>query len=138
MVMLDRCVECGGRVGELCGPVEWEVRGRRVTVPGVPHGICSQCGEAYFTASASSEAHRRAVDLIKEEDGLLTGSEIRAIRTSLGLSQAQFEKVLGAGPKTVVRWENGSVFQNRTADCLMRVLRDHPQVAHGLIGKALA
>lgn len=41
------------------------------------------------------------MDLIKE-DGLLAGPEIRAIHASFGLSQAQVEKVLGAGPETVV------------------------------------
>ena len=133
MVMLDCCVECGGRVEKLRGPVEWDVRGRCVTVPDVPHGICQQCGEAYFADGISSEVHRKAVDLVKEEEGLLTGAEIRAIRLSLGLSQARFEKVLGAGPKTVVRWENGTVFQNRTADTLMRVIRDYPQVAQSLV-----
>jgi len=28
----------------------------------------------------------------------------------------------------VVRWERGTIFQNRTADTLLRVLRDHPEV----------
>ena len=75
------------------------------------------------------DIHRRAVDQYKRDNGLLSGDEVRELRQALGLSQAKFEKLIGAGPKTVVRWERGSVFQNRTADTLMRVVRDFPEVA---------
>ncbi|HYH79277.1 MAG TPA: hypothetical protein VEX86_05755, partial [Longimicrobium sp.] len=33
-----------------------------------------------------------------------------------------------SGEKTVVRWERGTTAQNATADTLLRVLRDHPEV----------
>lgn len=79
------------------------------------------------------DIHRRAVDQYKRDNGLLSGDEVRELRQSLGLSQAKFEKLIGAGPKTVVRWERGSVFQNRTADTLMRVVRDFPEVAAHLM-----
>ena len=62
-------------------------------------------------------------------NGPLSGDEVRELRQTLGLPQAKFEKLIGAGPKTVARWENGSVFQNRTADTPMRVVRDFPEVA---------
>lgn len=136
--MPAKCVECGAPINEMRGPIEWEVRGQHVVVPDVCHGICSQCGEIYLPDSASHEVHMRAVDKIKRERGLLSCEEIRALRTSLGLSQAQFEKLIGAGPKTVVRWENGSVFQNKTADTLMRILRDYPTVAADLAHRATA
>lgn len=81
--------------------------------------------------------HKRAVVQHKREQGLLSGAEVKAIREGLGMSQARFERMIGAGPKTVVRWENDSVFQNRTADTLLRVLRDYPQVAADLANKSL-
>ncbi len=64
--------------------------------------------------------------------GLLTPDEIREIRRSFAMSQAAFEDLLGAGPKTVVRWEKGSVFQSATADRLMRLMRMQPGLSRAL------
>lgn len=54
---------------------------------------------------------RRAADQIRDEEGLLGPHEIRAIRERYRLSQADFERLLGTGPKTVTRWERGTVVQ---------------------------
>jgi len=48
------------------------------------------------------------------------------------MSQAAFEELLGVGPKTVIRWEKGTVFQGATADRLMRLLRTQPELARVL------
>jgi HTH-type transcriptional regulator/antitoxin MqsA len=69
---------------------------------------------------------RRASEAIRREEGLLMPDEIRGIRHHLGLTQEAFEKLLGVGPKTVVRWEKGTVFQNRSTDSLLRVVRAEP------------
>ena len=138
VVKNERCVVCGASVNWICGPVEWSVKDERIVVDAVEHGICTQCGETYFDCDMADDIHRRAVDAYKSEHGLLSGSEIKTLRQGLGLSQAQFEKLIGAGPKTVIRWENGSVFQNKTADTLLRILRDYPQVAEDLMDKRLA
>jgi transcriptional regulator with XRE-family HTH domain len=69
---------------------------------------------------------------IRADLGLLMPKEIKAIRESLDLSQADFELLLGVGQKTVVRWEKGTVFQNRATDTLLRALRDVPGVAEYL------
>lgn len=135
---LSKCVQCGTSLEWTVGPVEWDIKGERITVGHVEHALCAGCGEVYFADGVASEVHRRAVDTYKAEHGLLTGEEIRTLRQSLGLSQARFEHLIGAGLKTVVRWENGTVFQNRTADTLMRVLKDYPQVAHDLLRHAEA
>ena len=49
-------------------------------------------------------------------------AEIRSLRESFDLSQARFEKLLGAGPDTVVRRDRGTVFQPAAADRLVRLL----------------
>jgi HTH-type transcriptional regulator / antitoxin MqsA len=89
---------------------------------------CSACGETFYTGGMGDEALRRATAVIRAQDGLLAPGEIVAIRRRYGLTQAQLERLIGAGPKTVVRWERGTVAQNRTADTLLRVLGDHPEV----------
>jgi HTH-type transcriptional regulator/antitoxin MqsA len=89
---------------------------------------CSSCGEEYYDGFQAQEHNRRTAAAIRAEDGLLQPEEVRAIRSGYGLSQAGLEKLIGSGEKTVVRWENGTVAQNATADTLLRVLRDHPEV----------
>lgn len=131
------CPLCGGKVVRLAGPVEWDVRGELVVIDGVEHGMCEVCGESFFDPDTADRLHRSAVAKLKRAKGLLPGGEVKALRESLGLSQAAFERLIGAGPKTVVRWENDSVFQNRTADTLLRVLRDYPVVAADLMAKTL-
>ena len=80
----------------------------------------------------ADESFRRSAAAIRHADGLLAPDEIREIRVLYGLSQAKLEKLIGSGEKTVVRWERGTIAQNATADTLLRVLRDHPEVVRKL------
>jgi transcriptional regulator with XRE-family HTH domain len=67
---------------------------------------------------------------------LLRPTEIKALRETLELSQAEFEKLLGVGMKTVVRWEKGTVFQNQATDALLRAIREVDGVAEFLSQRA--
>lgn len=89
---------------------------------------CGQCHESFYLGEMATESFRRAASVIRAEDGLLGPDEIVALRQQYGLTQAQLETLIGAGEKTVVRWERGTVSQNKTADTLLRVLRDFPDV----------
>lgn len=124
-----RCAECGGRVAVSTAPVSFEVRGETVLVSDIEHGVCEVCGEEYLTAEASERLQREAIARSKVSRGLLSPAEIKALRHSLRMSQAAFEEMLGVGPKTVVRWEKGTVFQSATADRLMRLVRRMPELA---------
>lgn len=93
---------------------------------------CGRCDEAFFIGEMMDDSLRRATAVIRAEDGLLAPDEIVGLRKKYGLTQADLERLIGAGPKTVVRWERGTVAQNRTADTLLRVLLEHPEVVAGL------
>jgi HTH-type transcriptional regulator/antitoxin MqsA len=93
---------------------------------------CAECGEEYFIGEMMDDSQRRATAIIRAEDGLLAPDEIVGLRKKYGFTQAQLERLIGAGAKTVVRWEKGTVAQNKTADTLLRVLRDHPDVVKQL------
>jgi HTH-type transcriptional regulator/antitoxin MqsA len=93
---------------------------------------CDRCGETFYVGKMAEESFQRAAAAVRREDGLLEPDEIRAIRAMYGLSQASLERLIHSGEKTVVRWERGSVAQNATADTLLRVLRDHPEVVKRL------
>ena len=123
------CGECGGHVTASRAAFAIEVRRERVDVQGVEHGRCESCGEVYLDASAMRAAQRQAVDGVRATHGLMTSDEIRALRATLGVSQAGLEQILGTGPKTVVRWETGTVVQGATADRLMRLLAVRPELA---------
>lgn len=93
---------------------------------------CDGCEETFYSREMAGESFRRAAAVIRAEDGLLAPDEIIGLRKKYGLTQAQLERLIGAGEKTVVRWERGSVAQNKTADTLLRVLLDHPEVVAAL------
>lgn len=80
--------------------------------------------EDLYTPGQMEVVQMLASDKLRDEEGLLRSSQIHAIRVRLGLTQHQFEKLLGVGPKTVVRWEKGTVFQNRATDSLLRLIAD--------------
>jgi len=128
------CGECGSPVEESVETIAIDLRGELVHVNGIAHGRCTGCGEVFLDVDAGDRLQREAVARLREARGLLTPAQIRDLRTSLDLSQAKFEKLLGTGPKTVVRWEKGTVFQSATADRLMRLLIAKPALADILSG----
>jgi HTH-type transcriptional regulator/antitoxin MqsA len=97
------------------------------------YATCDRCGEVYLAPGEGDALHRKASEVVRAREGLLSSAEIRTIRADLGLSQSGFEHLLGVGPKTVVRWEKGTVFQNRTTDTLLRLIRDMPAVRRRLL-----
>lgn len=121
------CVICGGPATLVEELETMSMGGRPVTYMDQFYR-CGRCGEAFYNGEMASESFRRAAAVIRAEDGLLAPDEIVALRQQYGLTQAQLEKLIGAGEKTVVRWERGTVSQNKTADTLLRVLRDFPDV----------
>jgi putative zinc finger/helix-turn-helix YgiT family protein len=96
---------------------------------------CQNCGEELYSLDQSLAASRLRAGALRAFEGLLTPEEVIAIRAKLGLSQAQLEKALGLGAKTVVRWERGTVCQSRAADSLLIVARDHPTVFASLAAR---
>lgn len=122
------CGECGGRISASRAPFTLEVRHERVDIDGVEHGCCDTCGEVYLDGPAIQLAEHQAIAKVRATRGLLTPDGIRSLRSRLGVSQAGLERLLGTGPKTVVRWEKGTVCQSATADRLMRLLDARPEL----------
>ncbi len=129
--MSETCHECGGPVIQERGPQSVQVGERFVTVE-AEYLRCTACGEIVFHLRQAEAMERAAVDIVRREEELLSPGEIEAIRARHGLSQAAFEQLIHVGPKTVTRWERGSVAPNGTADILLRILRDEPGVVERL------
>ena len=122
---LIECPVCGGQVLRRAGTAQVQVGSRTVPVQG-DFSTCAICGEMFFGPGEMDDVMRQASSVVRREEDLLQPEEIRAIRESLDMSQAEFERLLGVGQKTVVRWEKGTVFQNGATDSLLRLLRDVP------------
>jgi HTH-type transcriptional regulator / antitoxin MqsA len=125
---METCYICGAEAFVVREPNEVAVGTRTVTIQDEFYR-CPDCGETFYAGDMAEASFRRIADAVRAEDGLLFSSEIVELRKQYGLSQADLERLIGAGPKTVVRWERGTVHQNKTADTLLRVLQKHPEVA---------
>ena len=128
---MDSCPVCGGPLEAVSEEREIRIGTRCARVPD-RFSYCKACEDAYYEPGHMDATLRRASEAIRREEGLLTPDQIRGIRQTLGLTQDAFEKLLGVGPKTVVRWEKGTVFQNRSTDSLLRVVGAHPESARFL------
>jgi len=122
------CPLCDGRLTRIAEMRDVPI-GKRVVRVLDRFARCTDCGEELYAPGQMEATQRSASDLIRMEDGLLLPAEIRALREALGTTQHAFERLLGVGPKTVVRWERGTVCQNQATDSLLRVIREYPAAA---------
>ncbi len=116
------CHVCQAQTAMVTQDTEVSIGSRKVTVSD-EFQRCGSCGEEFYLPGQMDATKKRAVARIRDEEGLLQPEAIIAIRHDLDLSQAEFERLLGVGPKTAVRWERGTVFQNKSTDALLRLLQ---------------
>lgn len=126
--MTELCHSCGGTAELVCGPHEVRFGARSITVE-TEFMRCGECSETFYLPGQMAAAQRAAADVVRAEEGLLTAREIVALRRQYGLTQTDLEKLLGSGPKTVTRWERGTISQAPVTDALMRVLIESPSAA---------
>jgi len=122
----NSCVICGGSAKQVRESEQIAIGNRKATVE-VERQRCEACDEVFYSKQQALAAQRAAAAKLREQEGLLTPDEIKQIRVGRGLTQSDLERLLAVGPKTVVRWERGTVFQNSSTDQLLRVIRDVPQ-----------
>lgn len=121
-----RCMECGKEMQFTTAPITEIYRGENITVKGIEHYVC-ECGNDEMTAAEATKlAHALASQYAKAHE-LLSPSDIKDLRSDLGLTQHEFESVLGVSKPTASRWENGASQQSITANNLMRLIRDVPE-----------
>ena len=123
------CCECGSEMRLTEEPITETFRGEEITVNGIERYVCDECGNDFMSASEASTLSMALAGEYARRAGLLTPSEIRAIRTSLGLTQSDFERMVGVSTPTACRWERGTSLQPRSTDLLLRAIRDVPGVA---------
>lgn len=129
------CEACGGRIERITGRVPIEFREDTIMVDAGEHDECMSCHEVYFSMDEMEDLERRAIEIARRDKGLLTPSEIRQLRTDLALTQPDLESLVGVGPKSVTRWEKGTVFQNKSVDKLMRMMWEFPSLIPLIAGE---
>jgi HTH-type transcriptional regulator/antitoxin MqsA len=125
--MIDCCPICSeGPIHEITRDRRLNINGNSISVPDDIITKCDHCGELFYTGSQAKVSDRRLADARRRQEGLLTSADIRRYRQSLELSQTQLESALGVGPKTVVRWENGTAVQSKALDDVLRLIALDP------------
>ena len=129
------CPLCGGKLQLVREPRPFRIGQRTATVE-YEFFRCGTCGEELLNEQQIDAVQYRAVDAIRDQDQLLRPAEIRAIRQQLGYTQVQLEQLLGTGPKTVARWEGGTVCQSAVADRALRFFAAYPHLVPFFRGAA--
>lgn len=84
---------------------------------------CPECGGRIGDERVESANLRRAYEVYREGQGLLSASQIRDAYDSYGLSQASLREAARLGGATLSRYENGGV-QTRQIDQAIRAASD--------------
>src|ERR1035438_3066073 len=105
-----KCINC--KIGQLerrRAVVPAEIKGEAVSVE-MDALACTNCEYTTIDGTRMAEYMRLAADAYREQNDLLTSSEIRIRRKHwLGMNQAEFAAYLPVSPASVKRWELGQV-----------------------------
>lgn len=128
-----KCPTCGSAMETSSSPLTEQYRGEAITIKGLVYDRCPSCGEVCMSLDAADAQAREMARIYAARHTLLGPEDIKSLRTGMGLTQKQFERLLGVSSPTVCRWERGSVQQSPVANNLMRILRDVPGAADYLM-----
>jgi len=122
----DVCPVCGeGHLEARCGKNPIEYKGVNSELDFL-YSVCSSCGSEQSSARQLRTNKRAMIEFRKKVDGLLTGKQVRAIRTKLCLNQSDAAQVFGGGPVAFSKYESDDVTQSESMDKLIRLASDLP------------
>ncbi len=118
----ELCSICGeGRVMNHVDQLESEYRGKTALVP-MHYKTCNVCGSDFAGGDESRLNKRAILAFRKSVDGLLTGSEICALRERYEINQKQASRLFGGGPVAFSKYENDDVAHSESMDKLLRLV----------------
>lgn len=117
----EKCANCGASELQFLTEAEtFDYKGQSLTVD-VDYSVCAQCGTEVILTEQIKRNDCRLRDAWRKADGLLSGTEISALRKKLGLTQQDAAKVFGGGVNAFSKYERGEVIQSEGMDKLMRL-----------------
>jgi putative zinc finger/helix-turn-helix YgiT family protein len=96
-----------------------DFRGKSIAVP-IEQYECRECGAEAGNIDQASVIQKKISDAYRKSVGLLTGEEIFAKRTKLGLTQEGLAKRMHVGIVSIKRWEGGAI-QTQSMDRALRI-----------------
>lgn len=119
----EKCPICGeGHVTNHVQQIEHEYKGHKAMLAS-HFQECDTCLSEFAGAREGKMSKRVIMAFRKSVDGLLTGTEIVALRKQYGLTQDHAAKLFGGGPVAFSKYENDDVSQSESMDCLLRLVR---------------
>jgi HTH-type transcriptional regulator/antitoxin MqsA len=114
------------------GSNEVEYKGQKTVLP-LHFSECESCGSEQASPIELRINKRSMIEFKKKVDGLLTGKEVKEIRLSLGLTQADAANIFGGGPVAFAKYEADDVTQSGAMDKLLRLANAVPEASAYLI-----
>jgi DNA-binding transcriptional regulator YiaG len=84
-------------------------------------GFCKNCGKAYLSKEKAKSFVQKAIKAKKKKLGLLTGEEMRRIRSKMNMSLVKMGRLLQIPPTNIFHWENNNVIQDYATDNYIRM-----------------
>lgn len=79
-------------------------------------------GDEVITIENVNGLHKSIACAIVKRKGLITGKELRFLRTEMGLTQAELAQRVHKDTQTVGRWERGEKLIDQNAETLIRLM----------------
>ena len=116
-----KCMHCGHAMTTKRENVPYMALPGTVLVD-VPVSRCPSCGEYEVAIPAIDQLNQMLAQEVIRKPSRLAGAEVRFLRTYLGLSGADFAKLIGSDPATVSRWEGDKQPIGHHTDLLLRAM----------------
>lgn len=115
-----------GYLHEHSGKVKVEYHGNTALLDS-RYSLCDFCGAEQAAADQVRHNKRTMIAFKKTVDGLLSGSQVRAIRERFGITQSQAALIFGGGPVAFSKYESDDVMQSEAMDKLLRLADKIPE-----------
>lgn len=117
------CLKCeNDKFSEKSVRLDQEFKGKSIQVLANAM-VCNSCGFIILNDEQANTLRKITADTFKENNKLLTSTQIKEYREKLQMSQAQFASYLGVGSASIKRWETFFI-QDKSQDDLIRIKCD--------------
>jgi HTH-type transcriptional regulator/antitoxin MqsA len=123
MERINQCPVCGaGQAVSRLAEVAHEYKGQKEILT-FHMQECDACGSEFAGPAEARDNKRSVVAFQKRVDGMLSGTEIKALRKQYKINQSQAAALFGGGPVAFSKYENDEITQAESMDKLLRLVR---------------